>query len=76
MCVWHARIHKVLSEGVQLNFENGFFCLVFFMREGGIQITIIAGHYRSTSETPFNGVSLAGNLVDDGPTLNTGLVAL
>ena len=41
--------------------KQGFYLFSFvFMRGGGIQKTIIAGHYRSASKTPFNGVSLAG----------------
>ena len=61
----HARIQKVLSEGVQLcNSDNVF----FLFRGERIQIPLKAGHYRPASETTFkwrlagvlNGVLLAG----------------
>ena len=44
----HARIQKVLSEGVQLfNFDYAF------LRERG-SISLKADHYWPASETPFN----------------------
>ena len=60
----HARIQKVLSEGVQLCNSDVF----FLFRGERIQIPLKAGHYQPASETPFkwrlagvlNGVLLAG----------------
>ena len=46
----HARIHKVLSEGVQLCNSDGFFYLMMGER---IQIPQKAGHHQPVSETPF-----------------------
>ena len=45
----HARIQKVLSEGVQ----QSFFVCFSLMRGGMIQIPFLAGHQRPTSKTPF-----------------------
>ena len=45
----HARIQKVLSEGVQLT-DNFLFWL---MRLERTQIPLEAGHHRPNSETPF-----------------------
>ena len=53
------------------NFDNVFFFL-FNEERKDLNITI-RGHHRPASETPLNGVSLAG---DDVPTFNAGLVAL
>ena len=39
------------------------------MRGGRIKISLLAGHHRPASETPFNRWR-------DGPTLNAGLIAL
>ena len=48
----HARIQKVLSEGVQLcNSDNVFF--VSFFRGERIQISLKSGHHRPVSETSF-----------------------
>ena len=44
----------------------------FFFRGERIQIALKAGHHRPARETPFTFFLRA----DDGPTLNTGLVAL
>ena len=49
---------STLSVGSQ--FDNVFFCLQFIRRGERIQITPKAGNHRPTSETPLNGVSLAG----------------
>ena len=53
--VKHARIQKVLSEGVQLRQRfNFYFIFIFILIKGGrIQIPLLAGHQRSASETPF-----------------------
>ena len=64
---FHARIQKVLSEGVQL--WQRFFLL---MRGGRIQMPLWAGHHQPDSETAFKWL-FADN---DGPTLNAGLLAL
>ena len=48
----HARIQKVLSEGVQLcNSDNVFF--FSFFRGERIEISLKSGHRRPASETPF-----------------------
>ena len=63
----HARIQKVLSEGVQLKFDVVLFC--FLVDEWGerIRIELKPGHHH------LDGVSLAGRYFH---TLNAGLVAL
>ena len=47
--------------------------IVLLFKGERIQISLKAGHHRSASETPLNGVSLACH---DVPTLNVGLVVL
>ena len=76
----HAAIRqKVLSEGVQLNFDNAYFRIFYGEKAGSkyrkirIQIPLKVGHHRPVSETPFKCVCWRA---DDGPTLNAGLVAL
>ena len=55
---FHARIQKVLSEGVQL-WQRNFLFYFMLMIGGWSKISLKAGHHRPTSETPLNGVSLA-----------------
>ena len=66
--VGHARIKKFLSEEVQLR-QRFFF---FFSRGDRIQMPINAGHHGP----PAKRKCLIRWRVDDGPTLNSGLVAL
>ena len=40
-----------------------------------IPLQVLAGHHRLASEAPFKW-RFSGVTADDGPTLNTGLVAL
>ena len=63
--VWHARIKKFLLEEVQLRQR-------FFSRGERIQMPINAGHHGP----PAKRKCLIHWRVDDGPTLNYGLVAL
>ena len=48
----HARIQKVLSEGVQLYFLF-LFSFSFFDEGRNDEIPLLAGHQRPASETPF-----------------------
>ena len=57
----HARIEKVLTEGVQLNSDNDFLIFYLVNEESEDKNPLKAGYHR------FN---------DDGPALNAGLVAL
>ena len=58
----HARIQKVLSEGVRSNFDNVFFLFFFFLNDEGRKVpnaTIKRAIIDPRAKRHFNGVSLA-----------------
>ena len=65
MHYYHARIQKVLKEGMQL-----FFFFLFLIRGKRIQVAHKASHPWPASEMAFRWRT------DDGPTLNAGLAAM
>ena len=69
---WRNILSRIpFGSDLDLNYDNLFF--IFFFKGERIQISLKAGHHRSTSETPLNSVSLA---CPWWPTLNAGLVVL